>query len=149
MDQILQKFDLVPLDVTMILVGAVFFALLTKVLGRFMFAPYLALTEAREKATVGATADASSKTEQAKALGIECDERIRRERIEALQGKFLRVSKAREQASKIVSEAENEVRVVLERARAEAEREIAALRTRLDADVPSLSDQVVQKVLRG
>ena len=57
---ILKNFDLVPLDVVMIAVWAALFVLLWQLLARFFFAPFLALTEAREAATTGAESGATA-----------------------------------------------------------------------------------------
>ena len=71
MEPLLKMFSLTAQDAQMIPFGALFFVGLWLLLGRFVFKPFLALVEARERATSGAVDAAKEKIAQVIVLRTE------------------------------------------------------------------------------
>jgi F0F1-type ATP synthase membrane subunit b/b' len=145
---ILAAVSLSTTDAVMIVVGTVLIFLLHRVLANSVFAPILEHVEKRESVTTGALFTALQMRQKTDALKARFDEEIFRARVEGNRRASEIVAGAKDQASKILSEAENDAARELQagrdaiaqqmaKATAAAEVEAKDLATRLSAQVDS------------
>lgn len=147
MEELLKTFDLVPIDLAMILTGAVLFVVLWQLLGPLVFKPFLALIEAREAATLGAGDQARRDLAESERVTNHYRAMIDDARAEATRAKLVVVDRAKTEADQIVATAEKEARERIELARAETEKHAEALSRNLDADVDTLAQDLVARLL--
>jgi F0F1-type ATP synthase membrane subunit b/b' len=145
---ILKNFDLVPFDVLMIAIWAVLFVLLWQVLGRFFFAPFLALTEAREAATTGAESGALEVRSRAEETRQEYDRKIVDARVHALKQKMELVQAAKDLAAKILDKAEAESQEILRAERWEIAQKVDSLRLEAFREADQMASLLVEKLKR-
>lgn len=147
MEEILRNFDLVPLDLPMILAGALLFVALWQLLDKEFFGPLKGLVEARENATSGAEHQAKQIIEQSENLIADYNRSIASARAEAARKRFDALSIAKQEASRIVAEAEAEAQEKMRAARAEFSAQASQIRARLDEEAGKLSDDIVRRLL--
>jgi F-type H+-transporting ATPase subunit b len=142
-------FSLTAQDAQMIPFGALFFVGLWLLLGRFVFKPFLALVEARERATSGAVDAAKEKIAQANELRQSYEQKIGAVRLEAVRQKLDVVAAAKKSAAHVAEEAERNAQEALKQGRANIARDVAEVRNRSLADADNLAEMIVQKVKSG
>ena len=146
MEGILKTFDLAPLDVPMIVIGGLAFVVFYLLMRRSVFGPFLALVEAREAATEGATASASADLKKAAGLELEFEEKILEARVAALNEKSKKLETARKEASAILSAAEAKAQSILKDEREKLQTNIEALRAETMGRAEDLVTVIVSKL---
>ena len=146
MTDILAIFDLTPIDGWMILVSIGVFGLFLRWWQEKIFKPFLALFEAREKATVGSTEEADSLLEKATNDLKEFDQKLHQSHVDALQKKYALVDEAKKEAVSIVKKAEDESNKLVSEARTEIAAELTRARSELSSVVEELASDIVNKV---
>jgi len=145
MKEILKNFDLVPADVVMIVVGALFFVLFWKTFGKKVIEPFAALVAAREQATIGADETAGDLRRKSISLTEQYENRLTEERVKALRIKFDSVAQAKAAAAKVVGESEAKAQEVTKAARAETGRQLHTLRQQALRETDSLAQAMADK----
>jgi len=146
MENVFAMFDITPFDGVMILVGAVFFVVIWKSLQKVLFDPYLKLVEEREQATSGAKDYAAREVAEAKELTQEYERRIMEGRIAALEEKIKELDRAKQEAAKIISQAENEASTYLDNERRITEESMNALKSEVMKEASAMVAMIVDKV---
>lgn len=146
MDEILKTFELTQTDAVMIVVWALIFLVITKLLNKFFFAPYLALLEAREAATKGASDSAREITAEAERLNKEYEQSIFEERVKVMNVRNESLSAARAQSTQIIEKAEKEAQASTSTFRHELNQKIALLSQRSPQEAANLAEELVRRV---
>jgi F0F1-type ATP synthase membrane subunit b/b' len=146
MVEILKKFSLEPLDIPMILISALLFVALWKILDKKLFSPYLALLDARDSLTTGAADSARELLQKAETLTNEYNGRIVQTRVEAMKLKLEAVNAAKAEAQSITEQAEGEAQELIRNARWETAQKITALREEAFREADRMADAIVQKL---
>lgn len=147
MEAILKTFDLTLIDGYLIPVGALFFYILWKLLGKSLFMPYLALIEAREKATVGAEEDARDAENKINMHEEEYGFKISEARSQSVEKKLARIQQARVEAGRIISEAERKAEEQILKTRENLNVELEKARTNVFAEAENLAEELSIKLL--
>ena len=145
MEEILKKFDLVPADVTMILVGALLFVVFWKTFGKLVIVPFAELVAAREQATIGADETAHELHQKARSLSDQYESRLTEERIKSLKVKFDAVAAAKASAAHIIAEAEAKAQEQTKNARAEIASQLHVLRTQALRETEGVAQAMAEK----
>lgn len=146
MEAFLKNFDLVPLDLAMIAVGALLFFAFYKLFAGIFVEPMLAVIRAREAATSGAEASAAENRQRAAALNAQYEEQLSNARIAAMQRRFELVGKAKQEAARIIEEAEIRAQQFLSAARSQHKQNEQELRSRFGEQIGTLSATISAKV---
>jgi F0F1-type ATP synthase membrane subunit b/b' len=149
MESLLKMFSLTVQDAQMIPFGALFFIVLWLSLSRFVFKPYLALIEARERATSGAVDSIREKLARAAELRQGVEQKIGTERFAAVKQKLETISVAKQSATRVVEEAEIAAQTTLKEGRAQIARDVETVRTRTIGEADGLAEMIVQKLTGG
>ena len=147
-EQILQVVDLKPHDVPMIVLGAVLVFLFIRLLKVALFDRYLALIEARERATGGNEHLASDLLKKSLELQSQYEMKLQDVRVQALQQKLAKIETAKRDAAATVEAAEDDAQERLRNVRWQLKEQEGAVRSRLQGDADVLAQQIVQKVLQ-
>lgn len=142
----INTFDLTEHDIKMIPVGIVLFFAFWKAMERFVFNPYLNLFEAREKATSGSEDLAQEILTSAKDVDSKFDKEIATARKEAVSKKLDAIEDAKKEAAALIEKAEDDSLAKTLEARKSIESEVEKIRETLNADVDSLSNEIVEKI---
>ena len=143
---ILKTVSLTPIDGVMIVVGTVLIFLLHRFLAASVFAPLIEHVEQREALTTGALHTASQMRQKATALKARFDEAIFRARIEGNSKRAEIVSKAKDEASRIIRLAESEAAHEVKVGREAIAQQIAQANTSAEATVQDLAKQLAGRV---
>lgn len=146
MESFLKNFDLVPLDLAMILVCALLFVCLWRALGAVLFNPYIRLIEARERATIGATEGANSDRQKAENLMQQYEQQLMNARIAAVQAKLAVVDNAKAQAGQIIEKAEAKAQEEVRSVRWELASQKDSIKSKSLAQVQALADVILTRV---
>lgn len=146
MESFLKNFDLVPFDVVMICACALLFVVFWQVLSRVLWQPYLALVEARERATVGAQTGASDARARASELRQQFDEKIGNARIAAMEKKLSVLESAKKEAHLIVEKAEGDAQEHVRSVRWEIGSKMEDFQRRAASEVDGLAKIIVERV---
>ena len=146
MADLLKLFDLVPRDVPMILICAILFVALWKVLGRVLFDPYLNLIEAREAATQGAQGLSHDKLKQADTLLEEYNSKLSDHRQRLIQDKLSKTLAAKAEADKLIHKTEDEARAKLSATKEEIKQQEIRARQDLNQQAAALAEIIVRKL---
>lgn len=146
MEEILAFFTLTVRDAQVIAVATVLFFLFVAAMGKYLFRPLIALMDAREAATSGATASADDLIREARELDRSVEERITQVRVDAMKKKLERVAAARARADDIVRRAMDEGAKLVARERERALAEAHRMSSELQHTIPALSQAVAQSV---
>jgi len=149
LEAVLAVFTLTPIDLYMILICAVLFVGFWKLADKVIFAPFLQLHEAREEATHGASESATTQTAEAEKLTLEYESELTETRVEAMQKKLALLKEARDKAQEIISAAENDARLFLQRERQGLKDQQADLLRQLSGDVDTLAASIVERLLHS
>lgn len=142
----LKVFDLTLLDAQMILVFCGLFPGLLWLLSHGIIRPHLAVIEARESATEGATDAAAVQLEEAARIDNEFELRMAEVRAAVLKEKQAEIARAKEHAREVLAAAERDAQRIGTAAKEAAEKELDSLRTDLLVKVPHLAGLLVERI---
>ncbi len=146
MEAFLKNFDLVPLDLRMILAGVVLFIILLHALKIFVFVPFLAVVEARERATIGAEEESKRKTDEAELLEKSYGAQIIEERQIGARTRGVVLGRAKDEATRVVQAAEDEARQYVKGLRQQLEKQILDLRKTSIQEAQNLSRYMTERI---
>jgi len=130
----------------MIAVWGVFFTLLWQVLSNLCWKPLLALIEAREAATVGASNKVKLLNEQAEEIARSFENEILKARITAAQSKAAVVQQAKTQGQAQISSAEQNTSLANKKAGEEIQTQAAQIEQQLHGEISQLAEQALIKM---
>jgi F0F1-type ATP synthase membrane subunit b/b' len=145
MVEILEQFDLVPLDAVMIVVGAFVFVAFWSVFGSRVAKPFADLVAAREKATIGADESANQVRLKASEIEQQFENVVTEQRVKSLRERFEAVAKAKSAAAQVVSDAETEAQSIVKAARVEAQGKLRTLREQALGQADDLARALAQR----
>jgi len=145
MKAFLENFDLVPLDVPMILLGAVLFFFFCKLFGKYVVSPYVRLVEIREAASEGAIEEASADLRAAAELQRDFDLKISQARAQAKVEKASILDAAKRDGAKLVDTADFQARQLLESERAALKQMVKDAQMALHGNEETLVSLVLKK----
>lgn len=143
---LLQLFTLTNRDGQMIVVGTLFVFALYVALKTALFKPMQRHIEAREGVTSGALHTASQMRQKAHALRERYDEAMLQTRIAANKERVEAVSKAKAEASSVVSEAEAKAAKELHAGRQAIERGLEEAHQKAEGEAKALAEILSSKV---
>jgi F0F1-type ATP synthase membrane subunit b/b' len=143
---ILQTVSLTPTDGVMIVVGTVLIFVLHRLLAVSVFAPLLEHVEQREALTTGALHTASQMRQKAEALKARFDDAIFRARVEGNSKRAEIVSAAKDEASKIIRNAESEAAQEVQAGRDAIARQVAQANASAENAIQDLAKQLAGRV---
>ena len=138
--------SLTPTDGVMIVVGTVLIFMLHRAMATKVFAPLLEHVEQRESSTTGALHAASQMRQKTEALRTRFDEAIFRARVEGNSKKLEIVNAAKDQAAKIIRDAETEVARDLQAGREALAKQVAQANTAAEVEAHELAKQLASQV---
>ncbi|MCB0339787.1 MAG: ATP synthase F0 subunit B [Bdellovibrionales bacterium] len=142
----LAMFDLKPGDGLMIPIGVVLFVILWQFLDKYLFLPYVRLVEAREAATTGSVSSARDVVERTQAVKAECEEKLRRARVAAMETKLTQLREAKQKASEIIRASEDSAKTEIQALRDTLSSEMSAMRNDIQKQAELLAEAIVEKV---
>jgi F0F1-type ATP synthase membrane subunit b/b' len=143
-DNLLHILTINRLDAFIIfVVYPIVFVVSWKLFEKVIFAPYIALFEAREGATTGAESSAGESIQEAQKLEKQYEDGLTEARAEAFQKKLRRLSAASREASEIILKAEETAAQEIQKARAEIEATQKSLRDEVFSEADALVDEIV------
>ncbi|NMC64412.1 MAG: hypothetical protein GYA55_14705 [SAR324 cluster bacterium] len=145
MKEFLKNFDLVPLDVPMILLGALLFFLFCKLFGKYVVSPYVRLVEIREAASEGAIEEAAADLRAAAELQRDFDLKISQARVQAKAEKTSVINAAKRDGAKLVDAADFQARQLLESERAALKQMVKDTQIALQEKEEALVSLVLKK----
>ena len=134
-------------DLMMIPVGMAVFLLLWQVLGRLVFVPYLQLLEEREQAGLGTAQLAAQLSHKASLIFKEYEEQLSSARIAAAKARINVLAKAKERATQLVGEAQDDALRHLEGARRVIAAEMKEQRASIMPQVDLLAEELTRKAI--
>lgn len=143
---ILKTVSLTPTDGVMIVVGTVLIFVLHRFLASSVFSPILEHVEQREALTTGALHTASQMRQKTEGLRARFDESIFRARVEGNTKRAEIVNAAKDQASKIIRDAESEAAKEVQAGRDAIARQIASANAGAESVVQDLAQQLAARV---
>lgn len=147
MEQFLENFSLIPRDIVAIPLMALVFAVFWRLFGSIVISRYLALYEARERASVGAKSGADDNFETAARLNEEFEKKLAAERVEISQRLESRLQSARLEAARIVESAEAEAATLIESTRNNIVDEQVRLAAVIETDADALANSISERAL--
>ena len=130
----------------MIVVWAVFFIALWQILSALCWRPLLALVEAREAATVGASHRVKTLNDEAEELAHAYENEILKARMEGVRAKSAVIQDAKTKAQSHVSAAEHAAMLAGKNAAQEMTKKSAEIEKQLEAQIATLSEQAMAKM---
>ena len=130
----------------MIFVGTILFVLLWRGLGKWVFAPYIDLVEARERATSGAKENAKQLKSDAERITQEYEKRLFEARMEGTKEKLVILDNAKKQASTLIHKAEDEANKLTEDGKGVVTGQATQARGQAMADVEKLAQSLVENI---
>ena len=146
MEEFLKTLDLVPFDLVMIAACVPLVILLWKSMERYLFAPYLAVVEAREQLTSGAIESAAQSVARAHELEVQYQNVISAARVSAVKEKSERLLRAKAEAAHVVSKAEDEAQEHLRSVRWELAQKIESLKSSAFKESDVIAGALFQKI---
>ena len=138
--------SLTPTDGIMIVFGTVVIFMLHSFMANRVFAPLLEHVEQRESLTSGALLAASQMRQKTQALQQRFEEAIFKARVEGNTKKSETVAAAKEQASRIIRDAESEAAKEVIAGREAIAKQLAQANTLAEAQAKDLADQIASRV---
>ncbi len=142
----LSTFDLVPLDVLMILVWAIAFTFFWQFLEKFLFNPFIEIIEKREEQTDGYALRARLNNEKNAAIEREIKHSLSEARRRSITEKNEKLLEARKAAAKIIDSAETEAAEIVRSERWKIEENFADARKQLLEKVEELSQAAASNI---
>jgi len=143
---ILAVVSLTPTDGIMIVVCTVLMFVLYKALEVKVFAPLLEHVEQRESLTSGAVFTASQMRQKSAALKARFDESIFKARVAGNTKRSEIVAAAKDKASRIIRNAENDAAAELKAGRQDISRQIASAQTGVEGEARELANRLAGQV---
>ncbi len=141
-------FDLTILDVQGILIFSLVFFLLVRLVSNTLVAPFLCLTEKREALTIDKIAQATKNLQMVEDLENVFTKRANEIRREAVGEKGIILSKARQDAEKVIFEAENEISSEISKSKDNIDVKVRNLLSELSEKKDDLASSLKDKILQ-
>lgn len=137
---------MITLDWTILAAGIVFLFTLWA-LNKLLFKPLLDVLDQRRSLTIETREEASQKTEYREALFQKNMEKIKQEKQKGYQlAEAVRKETMEERRGRI-SEARSEAEVLMNRAKAEVDKEVESVRQKLKSDAEGMAELIADRVL--
>ena len=137
---------MITLDWTILAAGIVFLFTLW-VLNKLLFKPLLDVLDQRRSLTIETREEASQKTEYREALFQKYMEKIKQEKQKGYQlAEAVRKETIEERRGRI-SEARSEAEVLMNRAKAEVDKEVESVKQELKSDAEGMAELIANRVL--
>ncbi len=137
---------MITLDWTILAAGIVFLFTLWA-LNKLLFKPLLDVLDQRRSLTIETREEASQKTEYREALFQKYMEKIKQEKQKGYQlAEAVRKETMEERRGRI-SEARSEAEVLMNRAKAEVDKEVESVRQKLKSDAEGMAELIANRVL--
>jgi F-type H+-transporting ATPase subunit b len=137
---------MITLDWTILAAGIVFLFTLWA-LNKLLFKPLLDVLDQRRSLTIETREEASQKTEYREALFQKYMEKIKQEKQKGYQlAEAVRKETMEERRGRI-SEARSEAEVLMNRAKAEVDKEVESVRQKLKSDAEGMAELIADRVL--
>lgn len=147
---LLDTFSLTELDAFFgLIVTPILFFFFWKLMGAYVFGPFLRLTEEREAATAGAQGSADAIKKDIASREQKLEESLLTARSEALQKRSREVAEANKEANAIIATAENSAKDFLKKSRSETEAQQEKLRSELFSKSEELISNALQAVTKA
>ena len=143
---ILKTVSLTPTDGVMIVVGTVLVFVLYRVMATSVFAPILEHIEQREALTSGALHTASQMRQKTEGLRARFEDALFRTRVEANVKRSEIVNTAKDQASKVIRDAESEAAQEVKAGRDAIAKQVASANAGAEMVVQDLAQQLAARV---
>ncbi|WKZ57664.1 MAG: ATP synthase F0 subunit B [Bdellovibrionota bacterium] len=147
MEGFLKIFDLTPEDGRMILVCAVLFAIFIRLLSKSLFAPFVALLDARDAASSGALSEAANAEQEAQEIDKQREHKIAVARAEFVKRKMDRIAQAKKEAEELVRQAEHQAQAFTEESRSRIQAASRDLEQQLERNRAMLVQATVQQII--
>ena len=138
--------SIVAIDWTLI-VQAVNFLIFMVLINKFLFQPLLRLMEEREKELNGIYSEAEALKVKAEQLLKEVEETLSKAKEEAKKIIDAAVKEAREEKERIISQAQEEASVKVEKAKEEIWQAFESEKAKLEAEAEKLAEEIIRKIL--
>lgn len=137
---------MITLDWTILAAGIVFLFTLWA-LNKLLFKPLLDVLDQRRSLTIETREEASQKTEYREALFQKYMEKIKQEKQKGYQlAEAVRKETMEERRGRI-SEARSEAEVLMNRAKAEVDKEVESVKQKLKSDAEGMAELIADRVL--
>lgn len=133
----------------MILIWALLFLILQRLLNAAFFKPYMLLIEKRESATSGAIARAQECRRKTEELAAQYEDKITAIKVKAIQSRLETMGRAKRDADLIVEKAEKAAQELVASSRAALSAKLAELRNEVPTHAAALADILVRKLETG
>jgi len=137
---------MISLDIS-ILYQIILFVALWLILNKILFQPYLRLLEERERRTIGAEHDSADLEHEGARLRAQYEEKITQAQTAAYAAKDAILQEARQQREKILGEARAAAASKLEQARREISLALEKEKALAAAEAAAVAGEMVSKVL--
>jgi F-type H+-transporting ATPase subunit b len=137
---------MISLDIS-ILYQIILFVALWLILNKILFQPYLRLLEERERRTIGAEHDSADLEHEGARLRAQYEEKITQAQTAAYAAKDVILQEARQQREKILGEARAAAASKLEQARREISLALEKEKALAAAEAAAVAGEMVSKVL--
>lgn len=137
---------MISLDIS-ILYQIILFVALWLILNKILFQPYLRLLEERERRTIGAEHDSADLEHEGARLRAQYEEKIAQAQTAAYAAKDAILQEARQQREKILGEARAAAASKLEQARREISLALEKEKALAAAEAAAVAGEMVSKVL--
>ena len=137
---------MISLDIS-ILYQIILFVALWLILNKILFQPYLLLLEERERRTIGAEHDSADLEHEGARLRAQYEEKIAQAQTAAYAAKDAILQEARQQREKILGEARAAAASKLEQARREISLALEKEKALAAAEAAAVAGEMVSKVL--
>ena len=144
-----ETFDLQRIEIQLIPVGAILFFLFWKLMDKKVFSPFLALVEAREKATAGSLVDADKIYKQATDVAEKTEAEILQARKDAVKIKNEKILEAKIKVDNSIKDFEQEMLTRLLESRNHLELEVDKINQDLNSSQETLANEIVEKIKVG
>ncbi len=138
--------SIVAIDWTLI-VQAVNFLIFMVLINKFLFQPLLRLMEEREKELNGIYSEAEALKVKAEQLLKEVEETLSKAKEEAKKIIDAAVKEAREEKERIISQAQEEASIKVEKAKEEIWQAFESEKAKLEAEAEKLAEEIIRKIL--
>ena len=126
--------------------SACIFSVVSFLMSKFVFKPYLMLLERREARTIGDEANALKIREGSKQLKKKIDEALNDARMQGIKKREHYIGKAKEDAEEVIGSATLKARLLVEAAK----QEISELKVKANSDISSqvslISEQLMARI---
>lgn len=144
---ILKVLSIDLIDLQMIGVCVILFAIFWPLLAHVFFEPYLKLVAERERVTVGAEGYLKEQELHAQELDERYEARLSEVRGLAMREKMSAISDAKEEAAKLIERAQNDAQQIIKNARSQISERQSQLAERFSSEAEQLAKSMVSRIL--